>query len=200
MRGGDWHLPYFTAAVEEVLGPYLGANAFIPTVDSPGQVTYRRDDVAVSFSYWMEDLPSPSVAIGVGLVAPDGSHALMGLWRALEDDAYSRWRFNDETTLKEVLVRIVDEVLKVHGPRVWGSKDLLASLHAAQVEEAEAQHLADRRRVDLLQARRAFEERRFQDAVDTFVLLGPESLSAGDRRRLYQARKLLRADEPEVAG
>ena len=99
-----------------------------------------------------------------------------------------------------MLVRVLEQVLKVHGRRLWGSKDLLASLHAAQLEEAEMQYLENRRHVDLLQARRAFEERRFQNAVDTFVLLGRESLSAADRRRLYQARKHLEADEPEVDG
>ena len=200
MRGGDWHLPYFTAAVEDIVGPYLGANAFSPILDPPREVTYRRDDVALSFSCFTEDLPSPSVLISIGLLAPDGSRALVGLWRALEDDAYGRWQFNDETTLKHVLVRVGEEVLKVHGPRLWGSKDLLASLLAAEMEEAETQYLEHRRHVDLLQAYRAFEERRFQDAVHSFVLLGPESLSAADRRRLYQAHKHLEADESEVDG
>lgn len=39
--------------------------------------------------------------------------------------------------------------------------------------------------------RRAFDEGRYAEARDNYVLIGEEELSAADRRRLYLARKHL---------
>ncbi len=89
-------------------------------------MTYRRDGVLVSFAYYVEDLPSPWVAIDIGVVADDGSHHLAGLWRALADDeparGFTAWRFDDPASLDEVLQRVVTEALAVHGPRLWDSR------------------------------------------------------------------------------
>jgi hypothetical protein len=167
---------------------------------SPNRVTYRRASVLVSLAYYVEDLPSPWLAVDVGLVGDDGSHRLAGLWRALPDDeqasGYTRWTFHDSASLDELLRRVVAQVLAVHGPRLWDSKDTLDRLLATQADEVETRYLADRRQADLLQARRAYDEGRFQDAVDNFILIEPDSLSAGDRRRLHEARKRSESSGP----
>ncbi len=43
----------------------------------------------------------------------------------------------------------------------------------------------------------AFEDGRYQAPVDDFVLVGDENLTAGDGRRLYEARKRLEASESQ---
>lgn len=183
---------YFSKAIEDVLGPQVAGYGFTQSEVTPTRVTYRRGRVLLSFAHFIEDQPSPWVAIDVGLQDADGSHNLAGLWRALEDDEpareYTKWRFEDEASLHALLRRLASDVLPI-GAEVWDSETALEALLVAQAEEAETRYLEDRRRADLLHARRCYDEGRFQDALDTYVLIGPEALPAGDRRRLYEARQ-----------
>jgi len=183
----------FSDDVDEALGEFLAGFGFSRLNTSSSRVTYERDGVLISFAYFVEDLPSPWVAIDVGLSQPDDSQHLVGLWRALADEEparrYPSWRFVDRASLDEVLQRIAREVLAVHGPRLWGSATALEALVAEQANEAETTFLRNRRQADLLRARRAHDEGRFQEAIDSFVLMDPDTLSATDRRRLYEARK-----------
>ena len=70
---------YFSDTVDEVLGGYLASFGFSRTHTSPTRVTYRRDRTLVSFAYFIEDLPSPWVAIDVGLAGPDDTPHMVGL-------------------------------------------------------------------------------------------------------------------------
>lgn len=189
-------LPYFATLVDQIVGTYLRANGFTQIDGSPSGVTYRRGGIVTSLEYWDEDRPMPYVHLNLGLIADAGRTPLVGLWRGFSPDeparAYTTWRFHDPTSLADVLRRIVTEVLMVHGPRLWESPNEIARLLDAQADEVEGRHPADRHEADLTQARRAFDEGRFQDAVDRFVLVDPTSLSAGDQRRLYEARQHLR--------
>ena len=132
---------YFTTAVFNVLGDYLAGEGFSLQVESPRRVTYRRGRTVVSFAFFLEDLPSPWVAVDVGLGEPDGSTRLAGLWRALDDDEparrYTSWRFDSQSSLEEVLRRIRVEVLAEHGPRVWDFEASLEGLLADQSDETE---------------------------------------------------------------
>lgn len=185
-------VPYFAEAIESVLGPRLADHGFTLYEETPTEVTYRREWVFASFSHWPEDRPSPPVMVGVGLLGTDGSRRGTGLRRALTGDGPARWyetcRFRDRTSLLDVLERFVTEVVPV-ACEVWDSPARIATLLAECAHEAESRNLEDRRRQDLLRARRAYDGDRFQEAIDRYVLMGPESLSAGDRRRLFVARK-----------
>ncbi|MGH9187353.1 MAG: hypothetical protein ACRD0U_16305 [Acidimicrobiales bacterium] len=183
----------FPTVVERVVGPYLTRHGFELAERSPTAVMFKGGSARVELSYWLEDLPRPSISVAVGAAGDDGSRRMVGLWRAIPEGeparAYPDWRFHDETTLENVLHRMVRDVLDVYGWRLWTEPGHLAGLLAEQEAEVDAHYLDDLRRADLAKARRAFDEGRFQEAVDSFVLVGAEALSASDRRRLYEARK-----------
>lgn len=193
---------YFAEAIEEVLGPHLTDLGFTRVDVTRTRVTYRRGRVLLSFAHFVEDRPAPWVAIDLGLERADGSRHLAGLWRALADDeaarAYTTWRFQDQASLHRLLQRLATDVLPI-ASNVWESEPAIEALLAAQADEAETRYLEDRRRADLLRARRHYDEGRFQDAVDAYVLIGPEALSAGDRRRLYEARQKARSGDASAA-
>lgn len=187
----------FVGSVDELLGPHLERRGFALRESSPTTVIYRRQRALLSFSHLMEDWPpAPVVQIDVGLVAPDGSVQLAGLWRAFDTNdpirAYTTWRIEDCASLHRVLGRIATEVLPACAA-VWQSEEAIGTLLVAQAEEVERTHQAERRRADLVQARQALEAGRLQQAIDAYVLLDPETLPAADRRRLLQARRQLEA-------
>lgn len=194
----SWKLPYFSGAVDRIVGPYMERLGFTRAEGSEVDVGYRRGRTFVSVSYYLEDLPSPWVSVEVGVVSDDGSHLGVALWRAMRDDdparQYTQWRFTDEASLERVLQRVVAEVLDVHGRRVWEDEVELAGLLASQEAEVQARYSEDRLQEDLRRARRAFDVGRFQEAVDVFTLLGPENLSAADRRRLYVAQRSISSE------
>ena len=193
---------YFAEAIEDVLGPQVRRDGFMREEVTPTRVTYRRGRVLLSFAHFIEDQPRPWVAVDVGLQEADGSGHLAGLWRALEDGetarAYTKWRFEDQASLASLLQRIASDVLPA-ARKIWASEPGLEALLAAQADEADTRYLEDRRRADLLRARRCYDDGRFQDAVDAYVLIGPDALSAGDRRRFYEARQKIRAGDASDA-
>lgn len=187
---------HFAEVVGRIVGPVLTGHGFAPAASSTSsRVNYRRGGVVVSLAYFVEDLPTPWVAVDIGLAALDNPAQLVGLWRALPDDArareYPSWRFHDDESLDAVVSRIVNEVLLTFGPPLWDSEADIEDLLAKQMDETESRYLEDRRRADLLRARRSFDEGRFQDAIDGFGMIGTEALSAADRRLLYLARQRL---------
>lgn len=186
-------VPAFGASVEATAGIYLAGHGFSRADNAPDAVTYRRGDTLVSFEFSLQDLPSAWVSVTVGFVAVDAASHRVAVWRILAEEeparGYAGWRFHDQASLDQVLGRIVVEVLQVHGPQLWESKDRIAEAEAAQAAEAGARCAEDRQRVRLLLARRAYDDERFQEAADAFVLAGEASLSAADRRRLYVARR-----------
>lgn len=186
-------LSFFPDVTEEVAGPHMARYGFTPVSRSASEVVFARDDQRVAFAYYVEDTPSPGVAVDVGVVADDQSERTIGLWRAIPPTdparSYPEWRFDDPSSLKRALERVLAEVLDVYGPPVWNEPSRMARLLAERSAEAEAHYLENTRGVQLMKARRAFEDGRYQAAVDDFVLVGDENLRAGDRRLLYEARK-----------
>lgn len=190
-------VPYFAEEVKRVLGPHLGDLGFTLGDMTASELTYLRGGVFVSFSHWPEDQPSPSVGIGIGLAGADGSRDRVALWRATAENGpareYTSWRFHDRKSLESLLERVATEVFPV-ASKVWDSEPAIEALLADQADEAETQYLERRRRGDLLGARRSFDEQRFQEAIDRYALLGPETLSAADKRQLHVARKTVRSE------
>lgn len=191
-------LPYFISTVRRLIGEFLERRGFVEAIASETRVTYQRDDRLISLAYYVEDLPRPWLAVDVGLVGEDQTHELVGLWRALSDDqparAYTTWTFHDEPSLEGVLARM-EGILKDHALELCNSEHELRRLLAMQHDEAETDYLKAQRTSDLHRARRAFEEGRLEEAVDGYVLLGPDQLTAADRRRLHQARAGLRTGD-----
>jgi hypothetical protein len=185
---------YFTSTVHRVLGSFLAAEGFHEHSATSTRVTCLRGDLAVSFAWFVEDLPDPWVAIEIGLRSPDGLQ-LCGLWKEMPAGSaaaeYPTWRFRDEESLDLVLSRLLDEVLRPYGVPVWNDHERVESMLSRQADEAESRYLAGQRDADLRRARRAFDEGRFQDSVDSYVQVDGAALTAGDRRRLHLARKQL---------
>lgn len=161
-------------------------------------VTYRRGDRVISVSYDTRDVP-PFLLIGVGLSDPDGRTSTTGLWRGLDEGRdelnYSRWDFSTEGELREVLARLVGDVLP-DAVALLGNEERLRALLDEQDREDEEHRQEHIRSQELAAARRAFEAGRLAEARDNYVLIGEDELSAGDRRRLYVARKNLASQPP----
>ncbi|MBW3634821.1 MAG: hypothetical protein KY456_17515 [Chloroflexi bacterium] len=189
-------LPFFRRVAEEILTPVMASHGFTAVEQDDWSVKYRRDRTKVSFAYDAMDVPRPGLLIGVGLEDPDGATLSIGLWRALPDSAgldYSSWKFETEPELRDVLSRISEDVIP-HAASVWDSEEAIIGFLAEQQIDIDNHHLETRQRVQKLAARRAFDEGRYAEARDNYVLLGgEEELSAADRRRLYLARKHLRS-------
>jgi len=178
--------PYFVEVAAAVIGDHLIGLGFEPFESTPSRLTYRRGGVAVACSYFLEDLPTPSVAVSLGTVRPDGATRMFGMWRALDASApaYNEWTFHDRPTLEAACRRVVDDLLVPYGPDLWDSPDRLERHLDEQADEAETRYLTDVRHADLMAARRAFDE-----AILKYTLLDPASLSAADKRKLFLARR-----------
>ena len=183
--------PFFVELVRRFVGAFLSERGFVEVRSSTTRVTYQRSDSLLSVAYYLEDMPEPWVAVDLGLVREDGTHQLVGLWRALADDdparGYTSWTFEDEESLARVLHGIVD-MLARRALDLCGSPDRLRELLALQEDEGESRYLEVQHEAELARARRAFDEGRFRDALDGFAIVGTDQLSAADRRRAHQAR------------
>jgi hypothetical protein len=188
---------YFAPTVKKVVDSFMRSHGFSPGSMTESRVAYTRADVIVSFGYYREDLPSPWVAVDVGRLGPDGSVVQVGLWRSIPDSApergYTRWQFRNRPGLEEVLTRITSELLPSYGQRLWEDDSLFSRVLAAQDAEVHSSYRAMKDRSTLLAARRAFEDGQYQAAVDQYVLLGTEELTAADLRRLHQAKAKLKS-------
>lgn len=111
-------LPFFIDATEEILTLFMASQGFTVVDRDDAFVEYRQNGKRVSFSYWPEDLPRATLSIAVGLEDPDGRVSSIALWRGLKESdpacAYTRWEFASEPELREVLARVIREVM----PRV----------------------------------------------------------------------------------
>jgi hypothetical protein len=185
-------IDYFVSCVRTVLGPFLRSAGFDELTCTDTRVTFGCGDVAVSFAYYVEDLPEPWVAIDVGLAEPNG-FKLFGVWRAIPSGSvaadYPTWRFFDKPTLESVLGRDLVEVLRPYAADLWMDREQIERILSTQADEVEDRYLANQRDADLRRARRAFDDGRFQDSIDAYAQVAPSALSASDRRHLYLARK-----------
>lgn len=183
-------IEFFAATVEDTLGERLRRLGFTPDVLAPQRVTYRRDRSLVSLAFYPEDaLPAP-VTVSVGL-REDEQDKVVALWRALPglgQVAVASWEFHDRESLADLLRRFEVEVLAV-AVEVASDEQRITRLVDEQAKEVEAQYQEDLRRSGLAQARSAFDAERYADSVSAYVLIGSDTLSAGDRRRLLLARR-----------
>lgn len=184
-------IDYFVSCVRAALGPFLRSAGFGELMCTETRVTFGCGDVAVSFAYFVEDLPESWVAIDVRLAEPN-RFKLFGIWRAIPSGSvaadYPTWRFFDKATLESVLGRDLAEVLP-YASDLWVDRAQIERILSTQAGEVEDRYLANQRDADLRRARRSFDEGRFQDSIDAYAQVAPSALSASDRRHLYLARK-----------
>lgn len=188
-------LPFFPKVAAEILTPFMASHGFRLIQQKDWLLRYSRGDRAVSFSYDGMDVPRTHVSIAVGTADPDGRTSSIGLWKVLPESSderdYWKWTFATEPELREVLARIIRELMP-HAVSLWNDEETLVGLIAEQDVELEKDYQERVRSSELKAARRAFDEGRYAEARDYYVLLGSEEeLSAADRRRLYLARKHL---------
>lgn len=186
-------IPFFAQVAEETLTPFMASHGFAPAEQSNWSIKYRRGRIKVSFGYDATEIPRPVLIIAVGLEDPDGQFSSTGLWRALPDSpdvSYSSWEFETATELREVLGRVIEQVMP-HSVSLWESEETMIGLHAEQQAQIDKHYQETTHRGQVLAARRAFDAGRYAEARDSYVLIGEDGLSAADRRRLYLARKHL---------
>jgi hypothetical protein len=182
----------FASAVRSVVGAALEPAGFAELASTVTRVSFVRGDAVVSLAYFCEDMPEPWVAVEAGLRGPDGLK-LFGLWRVIPSACaaaqYWTWRFADRVSLEANLARIVEDVIWPFASDLWEDEERLERVLSAQADDAEQRYLVDQREADLRRARRAFDDGRFQDALDAYIQVSESALSASDRRKVLLARR-----------
>lgn len=185
-------VPYYLPSVIDVVGPFMDAAGLeLSEVDEVG-ATWDSGQAAARLSYYPEDAPNYRVNVAVAAKADDGAPRWVGLWKAIPDSApartYTTWSFRNEAELRSLLEKLVSEVLTPHGPSLWADRSRLATLTAEQEAEVQLRFMEDELEAQLALARWSFDNDRFAEARDRFVLVGEDRLSAADRRRLHVSR------------
>lgn len=162
----------------------------------PARAEFRKGDLLLRLSYYSEDASPRGLNVGLGVVYPDGATETVGLWALVPADADRKFetaRFADETELESLLEELRDAALRDWAAEYWRHPErLIAALQKAAARRIEQhQEAVDGRQ--LREARTAFAEGNFQEAVDRYALAARE-LSAVDEQRLKLARRRLDAD------
>ncbi len=131
---------YFSKTCIALLGAYLEEDGFeVSQVGPIGAVTFKRFDVFIQIGYELITRPNyePTVVIGLGDRKYDeaGKPAFVPLWFVIRDDEpasqYPRWKFSSEAELREVLLRIKNEVLEEYARDLWQRTEALEKLLAS---------------------------------------------------------------------
>lgn len=191
---------FFKSVISEVLTPVMASRGFVSADWHPSFLHYRRGRTWVSFAYEGWDEPVRYLSILLALEDSGGRTMSVGLWRDLPEDVddaeYWNSGFSSERELREVLDRVVRELMP-HATALWDSDERLAALIAERRVEVEHEYLQNADESELINARRVFREGRYSEACEVYDRIGPDQLSAADRRRFYIARQQL--GQPETA-
>ena len=157
---------------------------------------FRKGDLLLRLSYYTEDASPRGLNVGLGFVYPDGATETVGLWAiapASADRTFETARFADETELASLLEELRDAALRDWAVEYWRHPErLVAALQeAAAKRDEQHQRAVDDRQ--LREARSAFADGNFQEAVDRYAMAASE-LSAVEEQRLKLARRSLDAD------
>lgn len=194
--GGDRMLPDLAAASERVLSDYLRSEGFEVVLRERTQVEHARGDVLLAISYWQED-PSPRpLMVGLGIMHPSGRSIFALDSLAPDSDrrpGLTHGRFADQDDLEQMLTRVRDTDLRERAAPLWHDPgqlvhvvQKLATAHEAEYERGVAKR-------QLVAARLAFTDGRFQSSIDSYVMAGG-GLSAADEQRLKIARRRVAPD------
>lgn len=195
---------YFVSSSRAVLDDYMHAHGFTHIKSSnPVSLLYARGDLFAEFSYYVEDAPNYSLMSSTGLIrgtASSGPPGLEGipLWKldpAQDDGTQPGPHFKDSDGLKEALVVLRDTVLDPYVAPLWSNPEELGALVTHHLAAFSA--LQEQEAIAGLKARAAsaFEARRYGEVIELLTPVKPQTLSAGDRRRLSVARKHLARED-----
>lgn len=191
-----WLLPFFKPVCREVLDPYFLEQGFEHTdIDREATIAYSNGDHTVGFSYWIEDRPNFVVMIGLaeGSYHQDAGAALGDLAAIMDDNAkYWEWNFHNPDELRQVLMRIRDQVLPNYAAPLWQQPTVLHQRLIQARERLDTQ--ADSRKVARTKelAAAAFRGERFDQVISLYRQLSPVDLSPADQKRLDIALKRTR--------
>lgn len=186
------------ACCRETLTAWLVKNGFgeIAKV-GPARVESLAGAVCLALSYYVEEPPPRSLMVSIGLVGPDGSRRMAGLWSLLPDDdpaiEYPTWSFRSQDELKRTVNRVRDEVLTRFVPGLLASPDAIVTAINRAEREAQERFQSDRSRQLLTRARAAFSKGLYADALADFGAAG-SILSKVDEQRVRIARKRIAGD------
>lgn len=125
---------YFSRICIDQLAASLEEDGFeVSRVEIDGTVIFKRFDVFLEIGYVLETAPnySPTVVIGLGekKYGVDGKPAGVPLWFVIRNDEpakqYSFWKFSNVAELREVLLRIKNEVLERYARYLWQHTEVL---------------------------------------------------------------------------
>lgn len=188
--------PDLAVAVDRVLAPALASAGFDVTDASPTVVTLAGDRTALRLSYNREDLPRPWLSVTVGVSdVPGNFPVFVALWRAFPDEGELQdpglMGFGTQRELEQRLVHVRDDWFPRFITPALTSETRLPTARMEQERELLAEHEALEHEQHLRIARSLFDGEDYQRAVEAYVLIGVDTLSAGDRRRLAFARRNL---------
>ncbi len=147
-------------------------------------------------SYNREDLPRPWLSVTVGVSGvPGNAPAFVALWRAFPDEGELQdpelMGFGTQGELEQRLVRVRDDWFPRFIAPALSSDRRLPTALLEQEGELLAEHEALEHEQHLRNARALFDGEDYQRAVEAYVLIGVDTLSVRDRRRLAIARRNL---------
>ncbi|MGQ0824715.1 MAG: hypothetical protein ACT4OX_06780 [Actinomycetota bacterium] len=194
----DFEIPWFATVCREQLEPRFATRGFVELpAASETTIAFARDEVTVRLSYWPEDAPryllmvGPAIlerGVGGSVVGIKGTH-LSAVVPELERIA-SR-PFSTPQELAEQCNRVADAIFDV---QVWDrliDRDAIQAAVDAFIEEQVAERDATETKALLARARTAFARSDWREAIDAYVIAGPEELQASDQKRLEIARSRL---------
>jgi hypothetical protein len=182
--------PYFDRVCRSILDEPMSRHGFEIEGSSDVTVVYGSGRRFLEVAYYLEDFPRFHVAISI-TSNDSGYRDGVGLWRFLPDRAaaHRSWNFTDEASLRDLLVRLIDEaVVSVALSLLENPGQLSAALDAQRVEMEDA-HTLEVQSEHLAAARRAFDAGRHEEALRLYDRIDRRRLLASDSKRIDLARR-----------
>ena len=195
----DLKADYFDPVSRCVFDAYLKRHGFgAGRADEAGCLAYRRGRCVLEIHYYVEERPSYSPMVTIGLVPkfslrpPLGA---IGLWYAVpegvEAHEYAAWRFSSADALRAAMTRIRDEVVEVYARPLWEESKTLAALIDRRMAEVKSERNADILRRKKSEAEEAFLSRDYGKAAALYGRMRESELSALERKRYAYSKKRL---------
>ena len=197
----DLAVDYFEPIAREVFDAYMQDHGFSRgKANEIGGLTFRRGGRFMEVDYYVEESPRFSPYVSIGLLRWFTLRAgfdRIGLWYAIPEGRkerdYGLWLYSNAEELREVLIRIRDEVVEVYARPLWENPKRLSALVEQRFREAKAER--DREienemlRRTREEAERAFRSHDYSKAATLYGQIGGPNLSPVERKRLELSKK-----------
>ena len=149
------------------------------------RIIYRKGDLFVRFSHWVEDCPNYVVMIGVGIIEGiDGEESREGLGLGYimpEDYDFNKWCFVDEESLEAALYTIASEILVQYVKPILEDRERLSRLideQAAELRTYDEKFITP----EYEKARKAYKEKQYRKALEIYSRIELGELSDLDKK------------------